>query len=100
MYFSLISSIRQVGIYADDPSARETIQLGTQMALGLRETWNNMSGYGGHRIYVNYAHGDETVEEVYRADRLPRLAKLKKKWDPSNVFRFNNPLPTQYPVSS
>ncbi|KAF2792192.1 Glucooligosaccharide oxidase [Melanomma pulvis-pyrius CBS 109.77] len=90
----------QVGIYADDPSVQKTIEDGTQLAIELRKTWDEISGYPEHTIYVNYAHGDETIEQVYRADKLPRLAALKKQWDPSNVFGFNNPLPTQYPVSN
>jgi len=76
----------------------KTIADGIQLAHTLRRTWDEASGYPEHSIYVNYAHGDETVEQVYRADKLPRLAALKKKWDPSNVFRFNNPLPTYYPA--
>jgi FAD/FMN-containing dehydrogenase len=37
-----------------------------------------------HR-YVNFAHGDEPLEEIY-GDSLPRLRELKQKWDPENRF--------------
>ena len=63
----------------------------------LRDEIAAASGYNGLHVYVNYAHGDETVEQVYGARNLPRLAQLKRTWDPDNVFRFNNPLPAQYP---
>lgn len=68
------------------------------LALELRSDLVATAGYGGDlAVYVNYAHGDETLEEVYSAEKLPRLARLKKKYDPSNVFAFSNPLPTSYP---
>jgi FAD/FMN-containing dehydrogenase len=35
--------------------------------------------------YINFAHGDEPLEEIY-GDSLPRLRKLKHKWDPENRF--------------
>ncbi|KAF4984574.1 hypothetical protein FZEAL_250 [Fusarium zealandicum] len=44
--------------------------------------------------YVNYAHGDESLEAVYGWEewRLERLRALKKKWDPKNRMRFYNPI--------
>ncbi|KAI1350305.1 Glucooligosaccharide oxidase [Xylaria sp. FL0043] len=65
----------------------------TQLALELRQDFAATSGYGNLTVYVNYAHGDETSEQIYRADKLPRLTQLKRKWDPDNVFRFSNALP-------
>ncbi|KAL8630706.1 hypothetical protein Q9189_003547 [Teloschistes chrysophthalmus] len=43
--------------------------------------------------YVNYANGDEPIEALYGYEgwRLDRLRALKKKYDPSNKFRFFNP---------
>lgn len=38
-----------------------------------------------HPRYVNFAHGDEPLEEIY-GDSLPRLQELKHKWDPENRF--------------
>lgn len=75
-------------------------------ALGreLRTDFAATSGYqnesgleGGLAVYVNYAHGDESLESIYRADKLPRLAALKKTWDPDNVFAYHLALPTEYP---
>lgn len=35
--------------------------------------------------YVNFAYGDEEPSEVY-GHHLPRLQKLKAKYDPNNIF--------------
>lgn len=67
------------------------------LAKELRTSFADTSGYPDLAVYVSYAHGDETLEQRYGADKLPRLAALKKKWDPSNVFAYNNALPTSYP---
>ncbi|KAK2775076.1 hypothetical protein FQN53_003331 [Emmonsiellopsis sp. PD_33] len=68
-------------------------------ALGdeLRRDFAVTGGYGDLAVYVNYAHGDESVEQVYGKDKLPRLVELKKEWDPDNVFCYCNPLPLELP---
>jgi FAD/FMN-containing dehydrogenase len=55
------------------------------------------SGYDDLAVYINYAQGDETLEQIYGENKLPRLSALKREYDPKNVFRFNNPIPQQYP---
>ncbi|KAF5656998.1 hypothetical protein FCIRC_13432 [Fusarium circinatum] len=55
------------------------------------------SGYSEITTFVNYAHGDETLEQIYGKEKLARLAALKKIWDPKEVFSFNNGLPIRYP---
>lgn len=45
--------------------------------------------------YVNYAHGDETLEELYGYDhawRVARLKLLKDKYDPTGKFDFYAPI--------
>ncbi|KAL8638635.1 MAG: hypothetical protein Q9228_004227 [Teloschistes exilis] len=44
--------------------------------------------------YVNYAYGDETVEQMYGYEpwRVQKLKSLKKRYDPQNRFRFYNPI--------
>ncbi|KAL4969812.1 FAD-binding oxidoreductase [Aspergillus stella-maris] len=66
-------------------------------SLKVRDTLAATSGYGGLTVYSNYANGDETLEQIYGERKLPRLAKLKKKYDPNNVFRFHHVLPVEYP---
>ncbi|KAI1123020.1 Glucooligosaccharide oxidase [Nemania abortiva] len=63
----------------------------------LRNDFVSTSGYPNLSVYVNYGHGDESVEQVYGASKLPRLAALKRTWDPENIFRYNFPIPTLYP---
>ncbi|KAI1174361.1 hypothetical protein F4777DRAFT_387046 [Nemania sp. FL0916] len=69
-------------------------KLASQAGVQWRKQFAATSGYPQLAAYVNSAHGDEKLESIYGADKLPRLKALKKIWDPSNVFRFNNPIPT------
>ena len=62
----------------------------------LRSELIPTAGYPSLEAYVGYSHGDEPIESLYGASKLPMLAELKKKWDPSNVFGFNHALPTSY----
>ncbi|KAL7812780.1 hypothetical protein V8C26DRAFT_436775 [Trichoderma gracile] len=77
----------------DEVTAKASEKLGKE----LRNDFAATSGYPEQAIFVNYARGDEPIENVYGKRKLPRLAKLKKKYDPSNLFAYNHPLPTQYP---
>jgi FAD/FMN-containing dehydrogenase len=46
--------------------------------------------------YANYASADETAERVraaFGAERFARLAAVKGRYDPDNVFRFNLNVP-------
>ncbi|KAI8959395.1 FAD-binding domain-containing protein [Daldinia sp. FL1419] len=67
------------------------------LARELRRDVVETSGYNDLSVYVSYAHGDETVEQIYGVEKLPRLVSLKKKWDPENIFGYNNSLPLEYP---
>lgn len=44
--------------------------------------------------YVNYAHGDESMEEIYGYEpwRLEKLRKLKAEYDPLGKFNFYAPI--------
>lgn len=46
------------------------------------------------RAYINYANGEESLQEVYGWEdwRLQKLRKLKSKWDPNNVMRYYVPI--------
>ncbi|PHH90753.1 hypothetical protein CDD83_2749 [Cordyceps sp. RAO-2017] len=76
----------------DDATATAAGKLG----LELRQELARTSGYDGITVFVNYARGDEGVENIYGRDKLPRLVRLKKAWDPDNVFAYYHPLPTDY----
>jgi len=46
------------------------------------------------RAYVNYAHGTESLQEMYGWEewRLEKLKSLKAKWDPENRMRYYAPI--------
>ncbi|KAI1495977.1 FAD-binding domain-containing protein [Biscogniauxia marginata] len=72
-------------------------EVANALASELRQDIAATSGYPDLAVYVNYSHGDETIEQIYGKDKLPKLVQLKKAWDPSNVFKYSNALPTEYP---
>ncbi|KAL4783258.1 hypothetical protein BJX76DRAFT_259533 [Aspergillus varians] len=80
---------------SDTASATEAAS--NALGLELRDDLVATSGHDDLAVYVNYAHGDETLEQIYGANKLERLAKLKEQYDPNQVFRFHNPIPTSYP---
>ncbi|KAF1941720.1 FAD-binding domain-containing protein [Clathrospora elynae] len=54
-----------------------------------------LEGNGGNlEAYVNYARGDESMEELYGYEpwRLEKLRRLKKKYDPHGRFNFYAPI--------
>ena len=63
----------------------------------LRSELITTAGYPDFQVYVGYSHGDEPIESIYGKKKLPQLAKLKKRWDPANIFGWNHALPTSYP---
>ena len=52
------------------------------------------SGRSKHQAYLNYAHGDETLEELYGHEpwRLQKLRRLKEEYDPEGRFNFYAPI--------
>jgi FAD/FMN-containing dehydrogenase len=58
-----------------------------------RELWQALKPYGTGGVYVNNIgreedDGDDQVRAAYGAN-YPRLAELKKQYDPENLFRHN-----------
>ncbi|KAI3322751.1 Glucooligosaccharide oxidase [Xylariaceae sp. AK1471] len=74
-------------------NSTETEAAGEAVAQAVRSDYAETGGYDGLAVYVSYGHGDETLEEVFGSN-LPRLTKLKKRYDPDNVFRYYHALPT------
>lgn len=54
------------------------------------------AGQPGRQLnaYVNYASGNETVEQMYGHEdwRLEKLRRLKGEWDPRGRFGFYHPI--------
>ncbi|KAF9878632.1 putative fad binding domain protein [Colletotrichum karsti] len=83
---------------SSNPDRGEVLaEASNKLGRELRNDFSQTSGYPDLSVFVSYAHSDETVEQIYGRDKLPRLAALKKKWDPLNAFAYNNPLPMEYP---
>ncbi|RYP19806.1 hypothetical protein DL765_003152 [Monosporascus sp. GIB2] len=49
---------------------------GNALGKELRKEFAANSGYSDLAVLVNYAHGDETLEQMYGKDKLPRLLGL------------------------
>ncbi|GAP88452.1 putative FAD-binding domain-containing protein [Rosellinia necatrix] len=76
-----------------------TAAAANKVGLELRDELVLTSGYDEPSVFVNYARGDEGLENVYGKENLLRLVKMKKAWDPNNIFAHNNyPLPSEYPL--
>jgi hypothetical protein len=55
-----------------------------------RNLWEALQSHLSHRAYVNVlgVEGEDRVREAY-GDNYQRLAALKRKYDPRNLFRMN-----------
>ena len=80
--------------YSDETVDDETTGYPRQMRDALAST----AGTDGLQVYVSYSHGDETLEQRYSREKLPRLAALKKAIDPSGLFNAYHPVPSVYPT--
>ena len=63
----------------------------------INETFDQLQDYSGGRIYTNYMSvpGGPTAKAVFGTN-FSRLAQIKKKYDPNNIFHLNqNILPSQ-----
>jgi hypothetical protein len=56
-----------------------------------KDAWNDLKPFSTGGTYINFLTEDEGPERIQAAlgSGLQRLAKVKAKWDPENVFRTN-----------
>jgi FAD/FMN-containing dehydrogenase len=56
-----------------------------------RNAWNDLKAFSTGGTYINFLTQDEGPERIEAAigKSLERLAEVKAKWDPENVFRTN-----------
>lgn len=56
-----------------------------------RTAWNDMKAFSTGGTYINFLTEDEGPERIAAAlgKGLRRLAEVKAKWDPQNIFRTN-----------
>jgi FAD/FMN-containing dehydrogenase len=58
----------------------------------VRDFWSAMRRFSSGRTYVNFLTEDteqERVRAAYGAELYARLARIKRKYDPDNLFRSN-----------
>jgi FAD/FMN-containing dehydrogenase len=57
-----------------------------------KEFWASMQPHVANAVYINYTsdEGAETMESAYLPGAQSRLVALKKKFDPTNLFRMNH----------
>lgn len=76
-----------VGIWTD-PAARAA------NVKWVRDLWGAMAPYSSGGVYVNYLgqeadEGSDRIKSAYGPEKYARLVALKKKYDPTNLFRRN-----------
>ena len=56
-----------------------------------RDAWSDMKAFSTGGTYINFLTQDEGPERIEAAlgKGLNRLAEVKARWDPENVFRTN-----------
>ncbi|KAJ4377065.1 hypothetical protein N0V86_006506 [Didymella sp. IMI 355093] len=67
--------------YSDAALDDEAVEFGRK----VRDIWSDENDATRNPTYVNFAHGDESLEAIY-GESLTRLKMLKRKWDPKGVF--------------
>ncbi|RWP39584.1 MAG: FAD-binding oxidoreductase [Mesorhizobium sp.] len=58
----------------------------------IRSFWQDMQRYSTGRLYLNFpGHGEgaNLVRDAFGAEVYARLAKIKRRYDPDNLFRLN-----------
>ncbi|KAF9871850.1 hypothetical protein CkaCkLH20_10784 [Colletotrichum karsti] len=75
----------------DNATARKAA---LEWADEVRDQWRAGQPDRSLNVYLNYATGFETLDQIYGHEdwRLKRLRQLKKKYDPFNRFHFYNPV--------
>ena len=61
-----------------------------------RATSDAAKPFTNGRVYVNYIGAGEAADRVraaYSPEKFARLASIKRKYDPMNVFRINQNIP-------
>ncbi len=56
-----------------------------------RDAWHDMKRFSTGGTYLNFLTEDDGSDRVRAAlgGAIPRLAEVKARWDPANIFRTN-----------
>ncbi|KAI1412487.1 hypothetical protein F5Y13DRAFT_179995 [Hypoxylon sp. FL1857] len=60
-----------------------------------RAQFQATSGFEHLSVYINFAHGDEGVDAWYTPRKLQNLTRLKREWDPNQLFSWYFPIPLE-----
>jgi len=57
----------------------------------MRDFYGAVEQHADGRVYVNFLgdEGEERVRAAYGEEKYERLRALKRRYDPTNVFRLN-----------
>jgi FAD/FMN-containing dehydrogenase len=83
-------NVSALGVWEDAANDAAQIAWARRTVDALRPASLSGAGYG------NYAPVDETEERIrasFGEERYGRLRRLKRRYDPDNVFRFNHNIP-------
>ena len=61
----------------------------------VRAKFQKTSGFEDLSVHVNFAHGDEGPEVWYHQRKMDNLTRLKREWDPDQLFSWFNPIPLE-----
>lgn len=82
--------------FSEIPEGSNLADAAEAWAVENRKLWNEGQPERQPQTYVNYAQGKdyETLESIYGYEpwRLEKLRSLKAKYDPTNRFRFFEPV--------
>ena len=67
-----------------------------KIATWARDYWNDHHPYSAGGAYINFMmeEGDDRIKATYR-DNYKKLAEIKAKYDPDNLFRVNQNIKPQ-----
>ena len=89
---SAFGGSRSTGFVFNIETAAPTRELYDADRVWVRNFWEAMRPHAsGAGSYVNFMSegDDERVKVSYGAEKYARLARIKKQWDPDNVFHLN-----------
>ena len=86
------TALREAGYVLNIAAAWEDPAQSDTHVAWAREFWRAMRPHAAGTVYMNFLTGDEyagRLPEAYRADVADRLARVKRRYDPDNVFHHN-----------